>query len=324
MKKFFVICFIFFFLISEGVLAINVGVAPPVINMGPLEPGTQVSGSFYVVTDGVTEFIVDLSSIKTPDDFYEPTRPRIGYTFDATRASEQDASKWITFLENAITIPTEKYFVGDVNAWVNRKIDFIMNVPADAEPGYHAIQIIPSPRVSSTGGAGGVGVGIVTIVKTTLIFTIPGEVKREAEILGFDYKRTGENFEEIFVLVKNTGTVTISVKLDGIIIDEGDKQTFIGGSGSVIKPNQIARINARYEVAGKNLGSYKATATISWKTGETRKDGIIEILEYYKTAPITGDIIAPPGAMPGFPFWVAPMLIILFAIVIYWWRNGKS
>ena len=55
--------------------------------------------------------------------------------------------------------------------------------------------------------------GVVTIVKTTIIFKVAGEAERGAEIVGFDYSRISQTQEEIIVLVKNTGSVTESIKL---------------------------------------------------------------------------------------------------------------
>jgi len=323
MKKLLAVTVLLFIMLSNSAAALNVGVAPPILELGKQNRGSQVSGSFYVVSDSDMDFIVDLDSIDVPTDFFDPYRPRIKYTFDAERASQEGSSEWVVFLENSVNVPGEKYFVPGVNAWVNRKIDFILNIPADAEPGYHAVQIVPIPRVAST-GSGGVGIGIVTIVKTTLIFIVEGDAERSAEVIGFDYNRIDDNYEEIYVLIKNTGTVTTGVRLDSLEIDEGTGVTKLPGTGHYnVAPNEIIRIKSKYGVGDKELGSYKADASISWMTGEAEGQGSIEVIEYSKSS-ITGDVVAPP-LVPGaaFPFWVVPILIIFSAIVIYWWKNGK-
>lgn len=302
--------------------ALNVGVAPLITELGDIQPGTQISGSFYVVADGSSGFVADLITMPAPVDFYFPERNRQGYVFEPLTSSEEDVSEWITFLDNSVTIPKDKYFVPEINYWVNKKIDFVLTVPEDAESGYHAGQVLPQPRVTAT-GTGGVGVGIITLVKTTFVFNVPGEATRDAEIVGFDYRRIDERYEEIMVLVKNTGSVTESVKLLGVEIDEGSTITQLQGVGyKNIRPNQIIEFKTRYDVSDKESGSYKTTARISWITGEKEKDGIIEVLDYREPAAITGKVAAPP---PGteFPLWVVPMLIIFSAIVLYWWHNGK-
>ena len=324
MKKIFFLTVLMIFSMPGHAMALNVGIAPPIIDFGQLEPGTEISGTFYIYGAGAEEFSCDIMPVKVPTKFYYPDRPRNGYVFDVSRASEEDVSEWINLLEKSVTVPKESYFVPEINAKVNRKIDFILNIPEDAEPGYHVGYILPSPKVSVT-STGGVGIGIISTIKATYLFTVPGDVIREVQILGFDYKRLDEKYEEIIVLVKNTGTVTTSVKLENIVIDEGKRKTTLTGtSHKKTEPNQIIELKAKYSVADKEEGEYKATARISWLTGEEEKDGIIEILKYQKPVTVTGDVIAPPGPPAGFPFWTAPMFIILFAIVIYWWRNDKS
>ncbi len=322
MKKILFFALFFIVMFAHTSLALNVGVAPPVTDFGVVKPGSQLSGTFYIMSDGSVDFKANLISVRAPDDFYYPGRPRIRYTFNASAASEEDPSKWITFLENPVMVPTDAYFVPEINTWVNKKVDFILTIPEDAEPGYHAGQIVPSPEISPSAG-GGVGVGIITVVKATYVFRVLGNAVRRAEIMGFDYNRINDKYEEIKVLVKNTGTVTTSIKLDEIEIDEGGKKVKLSGTRKKIKPNQIAEFSSRYDVSGKELGSYKATARVSWLTGKTEKSGIIEITKYNKP-PITGKTVQPTPTIPiQYPLWVAPTLIIFFAI-IYWWYNEKS
>jgi hypothetical protein len=321
MKRVFIAALFFTIIFSGEALALNVGVAPAVVNFGTIERGSRVSGTFYIVSDSLTSYVVGLNTVKAPDDFYDPSRPRNGYTFDSSKASEEDVSGWVTFLENSVSVPPEKTFVPGVNAWVNKKIDFILEVPANAEPGYHAGQIIPSPQVSSA-GSGGVGVGIVTIVKATYIFKVPDEATRAADIVGFDFRRIDLNNEEITVLVKNTGTVTESVKLDGMEVYDGEEKTTLGGTGYVkIRPNGISEFRTLFNVSDRAIGSYRVKATVSWLTGKTEKTGVIDVLEYLP-GPITGGVIAPIiGPMIiGIPLWVYPIFIMLAAILIYWWR----
>ena len=268
------------------------------------------------------QFTASLETTRPPGDFYTPAWTRNGYEFDPLLASEEDATSWISFLESRISVPGEQYLVPEINAYVNRKVDVVLTVPRNAEPGYHAVHILPSPEVSAE-ATQGVGVGIITLVKAGAVFRVPGDVIRAAEIMGFDYDRVSPDYEEIRVLVKNTGTVTMSLSLEGVEIDEGGKTVKLASSSQKrVKPNGIEMFTVRYPAAGKELGSYSATASVSWEGGNAEKGGVVEITEYTGKPSITGQAIAPPGAE--FPLWIAPILIMFSAILFYWWHNGKG
>lgn len=85
-------------------------------------------------------------------------------------------------------------------------IPFTINVPANASTGEHNGCILIQEKKVKKDDQPGVNLSIRTGLR--LAVTIPGEIQRQLEVVGFDYKRQNGAIV-LHPQVKNTGNVSI-------------------------------------------------------------------------------------------------------------------
>lgn len=93
-----------------------------------------------------------------------------------------------------------------LNAGVTQLVPFSITVPANASTGEHNGCIIIQEKKIKTGDQPGVNLSIRTGLR--LAVTIPGDIERNLEVVGFDYKRQNGTII-LHPQVKNTGNVSI-------------------------------------------------------------------------------------------------------------------
>ena len=217
-------------------------------------------------------------------------------------------------------LPAGMYYEPAVNAYVNKKVEAIVKVPADAEPGYHIGYFTPSPRISSaTGDIGGAALMFVSLVEIGYIFRVEGEAVRKGSIMGFDCLRDSAGTARIEVLFKNTGTVTMTAEALSIEIYNSTGRVASLKSG-VVKtgPGEIVSLEAGWDVSSAELGEYRAVTNVSWMTGYEEYEGVIGLTEYSGAPPVTGEVVIPKEeAGFVFPVWIVPIVILIFALIIY-------
>lgn len=297
---------------------LSVGVAPPVLDAGEMLPGESKVTEFYLMTDHDKDLLVDISAKGARRDFYEPGKGRFRYAFVSENSSEEDISGWLTFLNEPVIVPPEKrlvYLTGGGIANANKKVEFIINVPDDAEPGYHAGFVSPYPRLSLEGG--GTGLGIISVVEMGYVVNVMGEAIRDAEIAGLDFVMDKPGHGTLYVLVKNTGTVTLSARADHVTVFNGSQTIAeLSSNEKRIVPGKVERLGIGLDTRGL-MGVYDVKAHVEWLTGEDSTEGGLEVREYVPPPPVTGDVVAPPVTV-GFPLWILPIILMLAAVVIYW------
>ncbi len=308
--------------VPGSVQALSVGVAPPVLDAGEMLPGESKLMEFYIITDHDKDLLVELSVRKPRRDFYMPGKGRFRYEFAEDNSSEEDISGWVTFLNKRVIVPPDKnlvYLSGGGCANANKKVELIITVPDDAEPGYHAGYVSPYPRLNF--GGGGTGLGIISVVEMGYIVNVLGEATRDAGIAGFDFSMDRPGHGTLCILVKNMGTVTITARADHVRVFDSDNQTVTATASNerFIAPGEIGRLDMGIDTRGLE-GVHGVTAHMEWLTGEDSLDGEIDISEYAPPAPgVTGGVVAPPAAPMGFPLWILPIILMLAGIMV-WWR----
>jgi archaellum component FlaG (FlaF/FlaG flagellin family) len=300
--------------------ALSVGIAPPVIDAGDMLPGESRHMEFYIITDHEKDLLVELSKKKPSRSFFDPTKGRFRYSFDAEKASEEDASGWLTLMESSVIVPPEKrlyYLEGGGMANANRKIGVIITVPEDAEPGYHSGVVSPYPSLGAQGG--GTALGIISVVEMGYVVNVLGDTRRDAEIAGFSFRKTDPETGSIIVLVKNTGTVTISARADHIRIHDSSNQTLREGKSNdvYISPGEVGKLDMDFSTMNLE-GVYGVSAHVEWLTGEDSMDGSVDIGDYVQPPEVTGSAAAPPPQSVAFPLWIIPLLLAGAGILVYW------
>jgi hypothetical protein len=265
-------------LLIHEAYGLSIGCSPGVIEIGDVERGKSYVGEFYVLSDTKRNLIVELSSFRPERSFFVPYSR--SYEFEEEEASEEDASSWLTFIENPVIIKphTQEYLFNGVRIRGNKRVTFLLKIPEDAEPGYHLIGISPSPRTMTTGM--GFTVSAVAVVNPFVSFRVEGEAIRSGKIVYFDSPRVSEEYERIDVYVANNGTVTMSIGLSKLKIYDMNGTLLANFSSNnmiYVKPKEKRPLSVFWNVKNVKSGSYKVTACVAWFTGEACKEGVIKL-----------------------------------------------
>ena len=299
-------------LLTGPVSAFSIGAAPGVHYLGEFNPGDKQYVKFYLLTNANGDVLTTLSFLNPHIDLYYPDKLRY---ISAYQTSQEDISDWIVFQQNPVLVSPRKSFVvtleGGELVKANAEVVYKLNIPKDAEPGYHIGSIALSPKV--IGGGGKTGVSMIGLTRYIFIFKIRGEAERSGEVKNIYADRVGKNKARIDVIFKNTGEDTMSVQIDNLkIYDEYGNLTTVLKSGlEYVAPGEVKILPVYWNGADVNTGFYKTEAKINYLTGYATKTTTIEI----------PDIISVPRKTPStpeFPWWVVLLIILLVILIIYW------
>jgi len=307
--RLFALFFIFSILLLTSIslaAELIVGVSPPVLNLGEIERGTTKIVKFYLVTPSSEPLLVSLQSEKGNLDFFA----RDEYKNILFNYSEEEVTAWVEFLKNHVELTPSNETLqtkgGVIKGW--REISFLLNVPKNAEPGYHLIRINPYPSVPSE-VLGQAGARVVAITSLSVLFNVPGEARREGLILDVVPGNYVGNRLEINTYFKNTGSVTISAKATQTILKNGEAIATLSSSTELVKPNETKILKTLLSLDGISFGDYDVITSVSYTTGLSQKNSTITI-----SPP------APLAPSPAFPYWIIILIIIIaIAIGIYKW-----
>jgi hypothetical protein len=290
-------------------LAVSVGVSPSIVNMGEINPGSSGVGRFYLVTPGDETLLVKLDS----------------YTFNPyndmetnSNYSEEESKSWIYFPREMVEIIQSGQFLktrgGSIKGW--KEVTFYLNVPDNAEPGFHKFLVRPLPFMTSDDGN---VIGIRAVADIPVVFTVSGIAVRHGNILDVNSGGYSDGMLGIDTFFTNTGTVTISAKVEETkIFDKNGKLLGSASSGYYkLKPGETQSLRSYVNADDIKPGEYDVFVNVSYRTGYVSKDTIITVYE----KPITGYVPAvyqPPYV----PIWLLIIPIIVIAYVIY--RRGRS
>jgi len=313
-KKFFLLILIFFTLIISGINAINVGVSPYMANLGVLEPGTARIVKFNLITGTGETILVYLASERGNVDVFR----RGNYLDYIQNYSEEDVSSWVKFLENPVIMgkspegqktTTGNPIVGE------REVTLIINVPEDAESGYHTGIISIDPRLPP--GAPGTVV-IKGVVPFNFVFQVPGDAIRSGRIIDVSSGSYSGNRLGVNVFFQNTGTVTMITK-DSIIKTYDNKNREIDNLKTnldEVKPGQTKTFTAYWDVSDVDVGTYRASTTIDYLTDKSSKTSDIQV--YKVSALPTPQVVKQPIT---FPWWVIIIVIVIIIIAYLIYRS---
>ncbi len=189
MRKFLTLLFFVFVCFLKFSYA-QFGISPPILKIEGLKTGNSYLYSFKVL--GNSEY-ANVYVKNGNIDYLIKTNYIQNY-------SEEDISNWISFVENPVKIEKGER-VGE------GKVNIIITVPNDAEPGYK-LAFIGAQPVQQFLPNGTVSIAIIPSVEAPLIMQIDGIAIRDFEV--FDIK---SNYNDILIGIKNVGTVSASFYL---------------------------------------------------------------------------------------------------------------
>lgn len=300
MKLYFII--ISLLMASVSLAAISVGVSPPIVELGKLEPGESKVVSFDFITSSEETLLVYMAAEKGKMDFFK-SRPQ--YTYMLQNYSEENVDSWIKLINNPIEL--KKPEDSGTNIRGRREVKFLLNIPEDAEPGYHLMNIIPTPTFSSE-TVGAAGAVMVSIVPVTILFEIEGEARREGIILDTVYSGYDGSRLRIDTYFQNTGTDTMTVRAFQELYDK--EGNFIASSPSqkaLLEPDEVTALNTQLSTGTIPYDDYIISTKVDYTTGSAYRNSTITLY---------GLPAAPMAVAEPFPLFTVGLIIAFIIIII--------
>jgi hypothetical protein len=274
----------------------TVGVSPPVVDMGLMEKDSSNLVKFYIVTVSPDPLTVRLDPDRGTLDFFN----RGAYRDVVFNYSEENTKTWAEIFVNPVELlPTDPAVGYGIRG--SREVNFLLNVPKNAEPGYHLLIIKPYPLTQQE-DMGRAGANIVAITPVSILFRVNGYAERSGRIVDVTYN--GGNLETYF---KNTGTVSITARASNKIAGQEALS-----STDIVKPGELHKFMAPISL---KAGDYGVATRVEYTTGSATFDSTLTVTQ-------TVAAVAE-NQEAGFPIWIVIIiiLIIVFSIVLYMWRR---
>lgn len=282
----------------------TLSVSPPTVEEGVQEPGSQFYGQFRVYTDSGQEMEYALSARPGSLDGFENVKP------DALeRFSAQDCSGCVRFLQGGGDLAERDRSLstggGETDRWAT--VGFVVQVPEDAEPGYHMIEAIPRPEVPGQGS-----VNVVSTAGVPVVFRVPGEATRSGKIIGLRAGDRYDGYQTVEATFYNNGTVTVRANFE-LVINRTDGTRRRGAGGRRVAPGESATFSARIDddLLNETFG-VRAVTDYGTGTAESSRRLPLAAVEQ-RPAP-------EPGRAGPSPVALALAVLVLLASSLVTWR----
>lgn len=298
--------------------AVSVGVAPSSINLGTAERGETVSGSVYLTLDGLeNRFLVRPTYQSTSSGTYELD---LAANYSTETANRNDFRSWISFPTSGQPVdPSTSRSVGGTT--VESEVPFNITVPNDAEPGWYVGKINVNPQISRNPGSG--SLSIRAVARPTVMFRVPGEVRRSAEVVESRGFRTGDSLGTATVRLENTGTVSAHLSQGDVDI-RGPDGLEINASDSgdvVLEPGETQTVPVSWETSSTlPAGNYEVQGTYNYMTGAVFVDQTVQITDFIQDVEISDpgdDQNSGLGETGSNTTWIILFVLVVLGVLLY-------
>ena len=320
--------FVIALILVSPIYAMSIGAAPASVVAGELTkdgrtvvyPGKDYAIEYYIISNIPEKIMLDFYYVDPHNDIYSDERST-NYPFDADKASQEPIGDWIEFTEDPMLllpgVRTHVVLPTGRTVTYSEKINIVLHVPKDAEPGYHVGTLGMTPLFEFSGGAAG---GMSTLAITRVYFSFyvedeDAEPLRLGEISSIQAER-GNGVVRFDVLFYNKGTDTVLASVSNLkVYDDSGGNTYDFVSGSrYVKPKEMV-VFPLYSYDKKIRGDYKAEATVSYITGHATKESqltIPDVITIEETEKVENIF-----TVYTFP-WVLVIILIALALIIYY------
>jgi hypothetical protein len=310
-RKLALISVILVFLSSLG-LSASVGTIPGFIEIGEVERGETVQQEVYVSTNFQQSFSV------------EPTVTEGSYSYltgdsdNRFQTSEQDLNSWVS-VENIEVDPSTSVGPEDVDA--DGSFTLTLNVPGDAEPGYHYGKIELNPQLGNSANSP----GTVNWGETVPYFSfrVPGNAERDLQVQNVRAFRLDGNLAAVEALIANTGTVTAStagMNLD-IYNSNRNQVTTVDFADVTLPPDgpdSSQWVEAYWkEPGGIQEGAYQVNGSLDYFTGRATASSSFSLPGFDVVEVRPGDDDSSSQSDGGIPIWLVFMILIVLAVLMW-------
>ncbi|MCK4968664.1 MAG: hypothetical protein KAS12_06415, partial [Candidatus Aenigmarchaeota archaeon] len=223
---------------------------------------------------------------------------------------------WVFFPNNPYVLKSKnetiKTIGGSISDW--KKINFVLNVPKDAETCNHAFKINPSPYAAKELNN---AVSIVAMTAITVKFNIGGECIINGTIIDAVQSKSSNDNTNLGVYFQNIGTATIIANSpkttiafeNGTIIDNTN-------SGYIsVTPNEVGILNMQFNSKKIVPGNYIITTNVVYGMNETTKQIKVTIVKPENIITIKSTKTNKTDS--NYAYWILVLLIIIITYSIY-------
>lgn len=306
----FLVSLLFFSNIGLSKRDYSVGVSPGIINLGDLETDTAEVVTFFIITPSEESLLVELEPVRGSLDFFN----RASYKDLIFNFSEEDVTMWVNLINNPVELKpsNETLQIGSGIIKGQREISFVLEIPKDADSGYHLLSVNPIPR-TPPGVIGGVGTRVVAITAVNVLFNVVGDAIREGKILDVEKSEYKGDRLELKTYFQNTGTTTVSAKATQKIYDINDEFVIeIPSSREYFTPNEIRDLKTYLPTSNLALGEYKVYTLVDYTTGSVMLNSTINLT-----------IPPPPKPEEEFMPWLLIILVLVLIVLFVIYRRMK-
>jgi hypothetical protein len=287
----------------------SIGVSPGTIDMGNISSGSTKSVDFYLTTPSENSIFLRLDSERGNLNFF--SKPQ--YSGLIYNHSEEDTTPWVKVINNPVEIRPDNETLRTSGGLFRgkEKISFLIDVPKDAEPGYHIVYIKPVPSTPSD-NIGTVGSRVVAVTSLGVIFNVPGNAIRRGAILDTEMGSYSESRLEIKTYFQNTGTMTISANAIQRIYNGSELIQEMYAGEQFVKPKEIKVFTTYLDASKVAIGDYNAYTIVDYTTGQAERGSIVKVISPSTAAAF----VAGPEGSSLLPLLIIA-IIVIFSIIIY-------
>lgn len=286
----------------------NFGITPSKAEKGVHERGERFFVSFFVVSGSSDSLDVAVDTDDAGVSAFQGIRPE-----DAANFSEEKCSGCVDFLKAGGALQDYEKG-GSINQW--KPVEFFVDVPEDAEPGYHMLNVHPRPVRSSGGGS----VGVVSATSFPVIFRVPGKAIRSGKVLGVHTGRTFNDEQNIRTTFYNDGTVTI-VARGRITVETTDGNVTLNAGRRRVAPGKTEGFTGRIdtEELAMHNGTFNAYATVNYATGKDTVATTLSPREPVEPVEPSGAVVQKePSSSPAYTEYVLVILLLAGSTIVSW------
>lgn len=300
------------------VQAPSLTVTPSDIQMDQVESGSVESFNIYVDANDVSEPVEVSPNVEGP----------FGNTLfgneqvDSEQVSDESMQEWISFEEDSVVAnpgDSESFTLEDGSeVTASNQIPAEIQVPEDAEPGYHAARIGFS--ASGVGEGSGFATTNWVLPYIEVIVEVEGNAERSVTLQDARALRIGESQAQIIANLQNTGTVTTEVDGGTVnILNEDDQKVGEIQLGSTrVPPGEFQEVSAEWESDDLEPGTYSLDGTGDFVTGQFYIGDQVSIQqaiqESVEIEDPDGESTEDSGDMPT---WLIVMVLMLLGVIMY-------
>jgi hypothetical protein len=304
-KIIFLYLFIFLVFISKVNSQLTIGVSPPILDLGEIDPDSTKIARFNLITSSNEVILTYLTPTNGRFDWIGSS----SYKNHMSNFSEQDIVSWVEFTKNPAQV--ERTEGGTIKG--ASEVTFILDVPEDVESGYHVGNIDLDPIGPQKGGM----FNIKATVPLVFVFKVSGKAVRSARIIDIVPGEYSGNSLNLKMFVENTGTVTLKTFVGKVdVFDSDEKIASLSGSTSTIKPGEIGIITLPWSGNNVEEGFYDVSGIFDYSSDLTIKNTTIEVSKIHKIP--TSKVVEEAYV---FPWWIIGALIIIFTLAYFIYRD---